>query len=136
MNFLRGAWSVWDRQRSVCNKYWLLLVSLDSVVWQFVWRPRRIRIGVVWLVASCRQMLISVCLFGLGLWAQLGRQAAWRPWCIEMVSSGWWHCLAVAVVIACCGLWFGLVLGRQAAWRPRCIRIGVAWLVASCLQLL
>ena len=22
-----------------------------------------------------------------------------------LVSSGWWHCLAVAVVIACCGLW-------------------------------
>ena len=73
---------------------------------QAAWRPRCIRIGVVWLVASCLQMLISVCLFGLGLWAQLGRQAAWRPWCIEMVSSGWWHCLAVAVVIACCGLWF------------------------------
>ena len=28
----------------------------------------------------------------------------WRI--IELVSSGWWHCLAVAVVIACCGLWF------------------------------
>ena len=28
----------------------------------------------------------------------------WRI--IELVSSGWWHCLAVTVVIACCGLWF------------------------------
>ena len=51
---------------------------------QAAWRPRCIRIGVVWLVASCLQMLISVCLFGLWLWAQLGRQAAWRPRCIRI----------------------------------------------------
>ena len=34
------------------------------------------------------------------------------------------------------GLWLWAQLGRQAAWRPRCIRIGVVWLVASCLQML
>ena len=97
---------------SDCNRYWLLLVSLDSVVWQLVWRPRHIRIGVVWLVASCRQMLISVCLIGLGLWAQLGRQAAWRPRCIVKVSSDWWHrvgscccdCLLWALVLGSCSV--------------------------------
>ena len=93
---------------SDCNRYWLLFVSLDSVVWQLAWRPRRIRIGVVWLVASCRQMLISVCLIGLGLWAQLGRQAAWRPRCIERCRLVGGIVLAVAVVIACS---WALVLG-------------------------
>ena len=97
---------------SDCNRYWLLFVSLDSVVAglelgrQAAWRPRRIRIGVVWLVASCRQMLISVCLIGLGLWAQLGRQAAWRPRCIDRCRLVGGIVLAVAVVIACSWLWF------------------------------
>ena len=50
--------------------------------------------GVVWLVASCWQMLIVFAWIGLWHWAQLGRQAAWRPRCILngvvwLVASCW-----------------------------------------------
>ena len=98
---------------------------------QAAWRPRCIFNGVVWLVASCWQMLIVFAWIGLWHWAQLGRQAAWRPRCILngvvwLVASCW------KMLISVCWDW-ALALGstrsssclatevqnRQAAWRKK-----------------
>ena len=62
----------------------------------------------------------------LGLWfegLELGRQAAWRPGTIGMVSSIWLaalckQLLCLKVIARYLGSGYGLKLGRQAAWRP------------------
>ena len=76
---------------------------------------------------------------GIGLrhWAQLGRQAAWRPRCILngvvwLVASCW------LMLISVCWDW-ALALGStrsSSCLAPRCILNGVVWLVASCWQML
>ena len=88
--------------------------------------------------------VISDCL-ELGLWfegLELGRQAAWRPGTIGMVSSSWLaapckQLLCLKVIARYLGSDCGLKLGRQAAWRPGSIwMVSSSWLAALCKQLL
>ena len=97
-----------------------------------------IRNGVVKLVGgTCRQFVQAVAVFkvtarylGSDCGLKLGRQAAWRPGTIGMVSSGWLAALCkqllyLKVTARYLGSDCGLKLGRQAAWRPGCNRNGV-----------
>ena len=77
---------------------------------------------------------------GSGCGLKLGRQAAWRPRSIGMVSSSWLaalckRLLCLKEIARYLGSGYGLILGRQAAWRPRTIgMVSSGWLAALCKQ--
>ena len=71
---------------------------------------------------------------------KLGRQAAWRPGSIGMVSSSWLaalckQLLCLKVIARYLGSGYGLILGRQAAWRLGTIgMVSSGWFAALCKQ--
>ena len=73
---------------------------------------------------------------------KLGRQDAWRPGTIGMVSSSLLaalctQLLCLKVTARYLGSGCGLKLGRQAAWRPGTIgMVSSSWLAAPCRLLL
>ena len=77
---------------------------------------------------------------GSGCGLILGRQAAWRPGSIGMVSSSWLaalckQLLCLTVIARYLGSDCGLKFGRQAAWRPGSIgMVSSSWLAALCKQ--
>ena len=79
---------------------------------------------------------------GSGCGLILGRQAAWRPGTIGMVSSSLLaalckQLLCLTVIARYLGSGYGLILGRQAAWRPGTIgMVSSSLLAALCKQLL
>ena len=91
---------------------------------------------------SCCVLKVIARYLGSGYGLKLGRQAAWRPGAIGMVSS----CLLAASCkqLLCfkatalhLGSDYGLKLGRQAAWRPCIFGMELSsWLAALCMQLL
>ena len=99
-----------------------------------------------WLAALCKRLLclkVIARYLGSGCGLKLGRQAAWRPGRIGMVSSSLLAalCRQSAVFKSDCGRYLGsgcgLKLGRQAAWRPGTIgMVSSSWLAAPCKQLL
>ena len=92
-----------------------------------------------------RQLLclkVTARYLGSGYGLKLGRQAAWRPGTIGMVSSSLLAALCkqlpcLKVTALHLGSGYGLKLGRQAAWRPGTIgMVSSSWLAAPCKQLL
>ena len=107
------------------------------------WRCNRA--GVVMMVGGAvLAVAVSVIAWSQALveGLELGRQAAWRPGTIGMVSSSWLaalckQLLCLKVTARYLGSGCGLKLGRQAAWRPGTIgMVSSSCLAALCKQLL
>ena len=128
---------------------WIWAVALGSSrSYQAAWRPGYIRVGVVWLVASCCFLWRVIRVANWGVW-DLSRAVFWAldsglvfgrqlsgGWGsnragVILIFGGAVFAVAVSVIAWSLGSGCGLKLGRQAAWRPRCKWVGVVKLVGG-----
>ena len=94
------------------------------------------------MAALCKQSPCSKAAalhLGSGCGLKLGRQAAWRPGPIGLVSSGLVaalckQLLCLKVTVLHLGSGCGLRLGRQAAWRPGVFQNGVVTIGGGTVQ--